>query len=472
MAQTLALVILILGTMMAVPGLVDFALGNRDWIAFAAASTSSLTLGMLLFVATRRQAIDMTRREIFLFVPTSWLISAALAALPFYFSNLGLSYTDAFFEATSGLTTTGSTVLTELDTKPPGILLWRSMTQWIGGLGIVVMGLILLPFLKSGGQQLFQLESSDKSGKPFAHASTFSKRIAYTYLALSILCVIAYASLGMTTFEAVNHAMTTVSTGGYSTSDASMGQFGSTAMLITSSLFMFIGGLPFLFLIYLAGGRFERDQQIRYYVAITIVATLCLFAISAIRYDDGGLHRFASTLFNVVSVITTTGYASEDYQLWGPSAVVIFFFLTFIGGCAGSTAGGFKQFRIVVVQQVVVSALTRTFRPNQMVKMRYGTRRLEPTVTESVMVFSMLYTATFIFFAIIYGLYGLDFETAISASATAIANVGPGLGPVIGPAGNFATLADPIKWMLCFEMIVGRLEMMTVFVLLMPGFWQ
>ncbi|WP_417427306.1 MFS transporter [Hoeflea sp.] len=201
-------------------------------------------------------------------------------------------------------------------------------------------------------------------------------------------------------------------------------------------------------------------------------ATLCLFAISAIRYDNGGLHRFASSLFNVVSIITTTGYASEDYQLWGPSAVVIFFFLTFIGGCAGSTAGGFKQFRIVVVQQVVVSALTRTFRPHQMVKMQYGRRRLEPTVTESVMVFSLLYTATFIFFAIIYGLYGLDFETAISASATAIPNVGPGLGPVIGPAGNFATLADPIKWMLCFEMIVGRLEMMTVFVLLMPGFWQ
>ena len=472
MLQTIALIAALLGGLMLFPAVADFLAGNPDWQVFAVSAAAILFTGGLVYSAMRKLKTELELRQIFIFVPLVWFMACVIGAIPLFLSGLDLSLTDAFFESASGFTTTGSTVLTGLDHLPPGILLWRSMVQWIGGLGVVVMGLVLLPSMRSGGQQLFLLESSDRSEKPFAHARLFAERIAMVYLLLTLACAISYWMLGMSLFDAFNHAMTTVSTGGYSTSDGSMGSFGTTAILLTATVFMFLGGLPFIFLIRLAAGRFEKEVQIGYFIAMIAGAALAVLVTLILAGEPASGKQIVHVLFNVVSIITTTGYASEDYLTWGPAAIAVFFFLTFVGGCSGSTSGGYKQFRFVIVRQVIADSLAKTFRPHQVSRLKYGDRILDSEVVTSVMIFSFLYGGTFIIFAIIYGVLGLDFETAISGSATAIANVGPGIGSIIGPAGNFSTLSDPIKWMLCFEMIVGRLEIMSVYVLLVPSFWK
>ena len=472
MLQTIALIAALLGGLMLFPAVADFLAGNPDWQVFAVSAAAILFTGGLVYSAMRKLKTELELRQIFIFVPLIWFMACVIGAIPLFLSGLDLSLTDAFFESASGFTTTGSTVLTGLDHLPPGILLWRSMVQWIGGLGVVVMGLVLLPSMRSGGQQLFLLESSDRSEKPFAHARLFAERIAMVYLLLTLACAISYWMLGMSLFDAFNHAMTTVSTGGYSTSDGSMGSFGTTAILLTATVFMFLGGLPFIFLIRLAAGRFEKEVQIGYFIAMIAGAALAVLVTLILAGEPASGKQIVHVLFNVVSIITTTGYASEDYLTWGPAAIAVFFFLTFVGGCSGSTSGGYKQFRFVIVRQVIADSLAKTFRPHQVSRLKYGDRILDSEVVTSVMIFSFLYGGTFIIFAIIYGVLGLDFETAISGSATAIANVGPGIGSIIGPAGNFSTLSDPIKWMLCFEMIVGRLEIMSVYVLLVPSFWK
>ena len=472
MLQTIALIAALLGGLMLFPAVADFLAGNPDWQVFAVSAAAILFTGGLVYSAMRKLKAELELRQIFIFVPLIWFMACVIGAIPLFLSGLDLSLTDAFFESASGFTTTGSTVLTGLDHLPPGILLWRSMVQWIGGLGVVVMGLVLLPSMRSGGQQLFLLESSDRSEKPFAHARLFAERIAMVYLLLTLACAISYWMLGMSLFDAFNHAMTTVSTGGYSTSDGSMGSFGTTAILLTATVFMFLGGLPFIFLIRLAAGRFEKEVQIGYFIAMIAGAALAVLVTLILAGEPASGKQIVHVLFNVVSIITTTGYASEDYLTWGPAAIAVFFFLTFVGGCSGSTSGGYKQFRFVIVRQVIADSLAKTFRPHQVSRLKYGDRILDSEVVTSVMIFSFLYGGTFIIFAIIYGVLGLDFETAISGSATAIANVGPGIGSIIGPAGNFSTLSDPIKWMLCFEMIVGRLEIMSVYVLLAPSFWK
>ena len=472
MLQTIALIAALLGGLMLFPAVADFLAGNPDWQVFAVSAAAILFAGGLVYSAMRKLKTELELRQIFIFVPLVWFMACVIGAIPLFLSGLDLSLTDAFFESASGFTTTGSTVLTGLDHLPPGILLWRSMVQWIGGLGVVVMGLVLLPSMRSGGQQLFLLESSDRSEKPFAHARLFAERIAMVYLLLTLACAISYWMLGMSLFDAFNHAMTTVSTGGYSTSDGSMGSFGTTAILLTATVFMFLGGLPFIFLIRLAAGRFEKEVQIGYFIAMIAGAALAVLVTLILAGEPASGKQIVHVLFNVVSIITTTGYASEDYLTWGPAAIAVFFFLTFVGGCSGSTSGGYKQFRFVIVRQVIADSLAKTFRPHQVSRLKYGDRILDNEVVTSVMIFSFLYGGTFIIFAIIYGVLGLDFETAISGSATAIANVGPGIGNIIGPAGNFSILSDPIKWMLCFEMIVGRLEIMSVYVLLVPSFWK
>lgn len=472
MFQAIPILLGCLSVLLLFPAAIDFFMGNLEWEAFLVSSILILFISALSLAVTGRPEATTSRRDVFIFVPLVWLLFSLASALPFMLTELHLSVTDAVFESVSGLTTTGATILTGLDSMPYGILLWRSMTQWVGGLGIVVLGISLLPFLKSGGQQLFALESSDKSEKPFPQAKQYAERIILVYLILSVACATAYLAMGMTPFEAINHAMTTVSTGGFSTSDGSMGHFDTTGMLAVSSVFMFIGGLPFVFLITLFAGKVTQDIQIRYYVLIVlgIFAVLVLYRLS--MGSKLGLHLLAAVMFNVISVITTTGFASEDYTLWGPLAVTMFFFLTFVGGCSGSTAGGFKQFRIVVIGALIRESISRLLHPNQVVMLKYGERRITSQIVSSVATFSFLYTITFIGCAIIYALFGLDFDTAISASATAIANVGPGVGGIIGPAGNFTTLPDAVKWILSLEMIIGRLEIMSIFALLLPSFWR
>jgi len=414
-------------------------------------------------------------RQAFVLTTVVWVVIPSFAALPLAFADLQLSYTDAFFEAMSGLTTTGSTVMLGLDSTPPGILLWRALLQWLGGIGIIAMAIVILPLLQVGGMQLFRMESSDTSDKVMPRTTQIVTYISVLYVALTALCAVLYWTGGMSGFDAVTHAMTTIATGGFSTHDASVGYFNSPAIDATATMFMLIGGMPFvLYLQALRGAplRLIRDSQVRWFLATVVIAVLSMWFYLEGDLEGQVFKNFLRVAFNVVSVITGTGYSTEDYSAWGPFAVSVLFFLMFVGGCAGSTTCGIKIFRFQVLYATAKNQMYRLLQPHGVFIPYYNRRPIPETVTESVMGFFFLYALAFAVIAMGLGLLGLDFLTAASGAATAISNVGPGLGPRIGPAGTFATLPDAAKWLLSFGMLLGRLELFTVLVLLLPSFWR
>ncbi|WP_146006427.1 TrkH family potassium uptake protein [Cohaesibacter celericrescens] len=472
MLSALGILIAALGGLMFLPAAIDLAFFHDDWLVFVGGGSISVGFGVALFLAMRGQEGEWNVRKAILFVNGIWILVSLFASLPLYFSSLHLSFVDAFFETVSGLTTTGSTVLSGLDTMAPGLLFWRSFMQWIGGLGIVAISVTILPMLGSGGQKLFFLESSEQSDNPYPRIRDFAAKIALVYFVLTVSCAVSYFLLGMTFFEAINHAMTTVSTGGFSTSDGSMGHFNSMGILLAASFFMFLGGLPFLYMLRFFASDKPKDPQIALYVRGVIFATLLVFAAKEALHPDTGFEDLVLSLFNVISIVTTTGFASGDYQLWGPLFWAIFLGLTFFGACSGSTSGGLKQFRFVVAWLVIKDAVAKMVHPDRVVPMRYGLKVVDNDMAASTMCLVFLFFATFTVFAVLLEMSGLDFITSVSASATAIANVGPGLGEIIGPAGNFTSLPDIAKWLLSLEMILGRLEILSGLAIFMPAFWR
>ncbi|WP_306418068.1 TrkH family potassium uptake protein [Jannaschia formosa] len=427
-------------------------------------------IGGLVSLAVSHRVSDFRRLHTFLLTGTIWITGATAGALPLWLWQLSPS--DAFFEAMSGITTTGSTVMTGLDTTAPGILLWRAVLQWLGGVGFIVTGIAFLPILRVGGMQLFRTESSERGEKEMASAARFAGATVWIYLSLTGLCALVYATGGMSPFEAVAHALTTVSTGGYSTSDASFGHFESAFLQWSGTLFMIAGSLPFAWYIKGLNRRVFRSEQVRgilIFFALTI-ALLTLWRVATAQTPVMETLRLVA--FNVVSVVTTTGYATTDYTTWGPVAVVVFFALTAVGGCTGSTSGGAKIMRWIILFRMIRIQIGTIQSPSAIMKARYEGRPVERDVTSGVSTFFFLYFMTVGLLAVGLGLYGLDFETSVSGALTAVANVGPGVGNTIGPAGNFATLPDGAKLLLCFGMYVGRLEMLTVYVLLTAAFWR
>lgn len=466
------LLILIAGFML-IPATADLVAGNPDWVVFLASALMIACVGALTVAALAGRKFTYRSRETLLFVNAAWLAFSIAGAIPLYGSGLNISFADAFFEAASGLTTTGSTILTGLDNMPPGILLWRSLMQWIGGIGIVVIGIWLLPGLRVGGSQLFAIESSENASKPYGRIEPFLARLLILYAGLTLSCTLLYFLCGMTAFEAINHAMTTVSTGGYSTSDLSFGQFHNIAVYWVAIIFMCASSVPFLVLIrFFERKPLEDTSQIVYFLAIITIASFAVFLTLRSTNDGAPLALFTDSVFHVVSVVTTTGYATDDYLKWGPFFISMFFLLTFLGGCSGSTAGGFKMFRIAVLLNFIHTLLRRMIHPHRVVNTRYSGKPIGSSVIEGVLVFSILYAGTFAAFAAIYSLLGMDLETALSASITALANVGPGVGEIIGPAGNFQSLSDTAKWLLAIQMILGRLEIIAGIVILTPDFWM
>lgn len=460
---------------MIVPAIADALAGNRDWITFAVSSGCSIFAGGLMILGSMGSSIELSLRQAFVLTTLSWISLSAIGALPLVFSDLGLSYTDAFFEAISGLTTTGSTVLVGLDHMPPGILLWRAMLQWLGGVGIIVMAIAMLPYLRVGGMQLFRMESSDRSEKALPRAAQLASATSVAYAALTLACAIAYSLAGMTGFEAVTHAMTTVSTGGYSTSDGSLGHFTNPAIHWIAILFMVLGALPFVIYIQAVQGKRNviwNNSQVRRFLAglglVVLVLTLWLWIV----HDENLLDALRLAAFNVVSVVTTTGYATTDYGQWGAFAVLAFFFLTFLGGCTGSTSGGIKALRFELAAIVIRNQFQRLYQPHGVFVISYRGQRLSEDVARSAMNFIFIFIFSFGLLSICLSALGLDFITAVSGAATALANVGPGLGDVIGPAGNFSSLPDAAKWLLSAAMLMGRLEFLTVLVALSPMFWR
>ena len=464
-----------LAVAMCLPAIFDVTVGNPDWQVFALAAALTLFIGVMLVLMTRGDVRNISIRQAFVLTTVVWVVIPSFAALPLAFADLELSYTDAFFEAMSGLTTTGSTVMLGLDFTPPGILLWRSLLQWLGGIGIIAMAIAILPLLQVGGMQLFRMESSDTSDKVMPRTTQIVTYISVLYLALTALCALLYWFGGMSGFDAITHAMTTIATGGFSNHDASIGFFKSPAIDATATVFMVIGGMPFvLYLQALRGApaRLIRDSQVRWFLVIVFMSILIMWFYRAGVVEDSAFARLRSVAFNVVSVITGTGYATEDYSAWGPFAVSAMFFLMFVGGCAGSTTCGIKIFRFQVLYATAKNQMHRLLQPHGVFIPYYNHRPIPESVIESVMGFFFLYALAFAVIAMCLGLLGLDFLTAASGAATAISNVGPGLGPRIGPGGTFATLPDTAKWLLSFGMLLGRLELFTVLVLLVPSFWR
>ena len=463
-----------LGAAMLLPALFDAAAGNPDWRVFAASAGVTLFVGVGLTVSNWGRSRELTIKQAFLLTTVSWVALTAFAAIPFAWSSLGLSYTDSFFEAMSGITTTGSTIITDLREAPPGLLLWRGLLQWLGGLGIIVMALSVLPMLKVGGMQLFRVEGFDTAGKILPRATQIAGELALLYIALTAACAVFYRAAGMSAFDALVHSMTTIATGGYSNHNASIGHFGSLPIELTAIVFMVLGSLPFALYLRALHGDFRamlRDSQVRWFLA-----TLAVFSVVGVYahapdapVTESG--KYVDSVFNVVSIMTGTGYATSAYDIWSPMAVSLFFILMFIGGCSGSTSCGIKIFRFQVLFQGLRQKIRLMFHPHGVFLETYNGRPLSQDVISAVTTFFFLYIGAFAVTAILLEMLGLDTISAISGAATAICNVGPALGETIGPAGNFASLPDSAKWVLSVAMLIGRLELFAVLVLILPAFW-
>jgi len=470
----IGLLVAVLGVTMLAPMVLDLRMGNGNWPAFLQSAAISVAVGGLTALACANGARDrLSLQQIFLLTTGIWAVAPLFGALPLIFGETQLRMVDAFFEAMSGMTTTGSTVLSGLDDTARGILLWRGMLQWFGGVGIVVVAMVFLPELGVGGMQIFRSEGFETGGKILPRAKAIAAQISVIYVALTLTCALIYAALGMSGFDATVHAMTTLSTGGFANYDASFGAFGAVAHYVCAA-FMILAALPFVRYVQAVAGDTNplwRDGQIRTFLAVIATVTGLLTLHLWAREGMTEL-AFREALFNAVSVITGTGYASADYGAWGAFPVALIFFAGLVGGCSGSTACSVKVFRYQLLFASLKAQIRNIHAPNGVFVPRYEGRPVSDEVLGSVMIFFVTFVLLLGLFSVALGLTGLDIITSVSGAATALANIGPGFGPIIGPAGNFAPLNDMAKWLLCAAMLLGRLELMAVLVILTPQFWR
>jgi trk system potassium uptake protein TrkH len=464
---------MVLALVMVLPMAVDYADGNPDWQVFGTSAflVASASGFVILVTNGHRSEIDLPTG--FVLVNCLWMVTTLVAAMPYVFSDFHVSFSDAVFEAVSGLTTTGATVLSKLETLPRGLLLWRSITQWLGGIGIVAMGIVILPFLQIGGMQFFKLESSEKADKPIARFQTFSRALVAIYVLLTTLNIFGYAAAGMGMFDAINHAFATISSGGFSTRDASMMNEGP-AVLMVGIVFMIAGALPFtmyMALFFQTGMRW-RDGQGTAMVMIILTIAIAITIVADNRADFSTPMLFLHALFNTTSLVTTTGFASTDYLIFGPQIIGFLVIATLVGGAAGSTAGGFKIYRVIIVIEVIINAIRELRFPHGVFPVYYRGRQVSAEGMKSVTMFMVAFLLTLLASMVGLTLTGLDFATAFSGALSGLSNVGPGWGSVIGPSGNYASFTDPAKWIMSATMLLGRLEIMTVVVILSPSFWR
>ncbi len=471
----IGLLVAVLGATMLVPMGIDLVYGSPDWAVFLQCAVITVVVGASMAIASATGVSQgLSLQQTFLLTTTVWAVLPVFAALPFILSVVDARVVDAVFEAMSGLTTTGSTVFSGLDDMPAGILLWRAMLQWFGGVGIIIVAMVFLPELRVGGMQIFRSEAFDTMGKVLPRAAEIARQISWIYVGLTAACAVAYLLFGFGTFDAVTHALTTMSTGGFSTHDASFGGFQGAPEYV-ASFFMILASLPFVRYIQLVAGTAQplyRDSQVRTYLAVILATTITMTLYRLIADGDHLEHGFREGIFNVTSIISGTGYASVDYQLWGAFPVVAFFFLGLIGGCAGSTACSIKIFRYQLLFSSIKAQISAIHSPHGIFKPRYDGRPVGEDVLSSVMGFFVMFVVSMGVFAVALGMTGLDFITSVSGAATGLANIGPGLGDIIGPSGNFATLNDTAKWLLIGAMLTGRLELLVVYVLFTLKFWR
>tara|TARA_B100000401_G_scaffold419263_1_gene343752 strand:+ start:826 stop:2265 length:1440 start_codon:yes stop_codon:yes gene_type:complete len=469
---TLGILQIILGIFMFVPIIIQFVYSEID-SSFLGSSIVTIIFGSLFLLSNLDHERKLSLQQAFLLTALSWLSIALFGSLPFIFSDLNFSFTNAFFESMSGITTTGSTIISNLSEMPKAILLWRAILQWLGGIGIIIMAITLMPIMNVGGMQLFQISNNDSSEKILPKSKEIALRLIYIYSSLTLLCLITYKIFGMGFFDSLTHSMTTIATGGFSNYNESIGFFDSISIEISSMIFIILGSVPFIAYIKFINGNkkiFFKDSQIKFFFRVIIFSIIVLTLYLLLNKSDEVNLR--SIFFNVISILTGTGYVSAEFDGWGSFALILFLALMFIGGCAGSTTCGVKIFRIQILYLFVSNQLKKIIYPKGIFVIKYDQNPIDNKFISSIISFIYLYFILFFSLTALLSLTGLDFITSISGAATSISNVGPGLGSIIGPNGNFSTLPDISKWILSFGMILGRLEIFAILVLFLPSFWR
>jgi trk system potassium uptake protein TrkH len=471
----IGVLLVILGAFMLIPFFVQFIYDEENKVFLSSASIT-VFIGILLILANLEEKRNLNLQQAFLLTTLSWLSIAFFGSIPFLLSNLNLSFVDSFFESMSGITTTGSTIITYLDNAPKSILIWRAILQWLGGIGIIVMAITILPLLNVGGMQLFRRESSDKTEKILPRTREVTSIISIIYLILTFSCGIAYWTAGMNIFDSIAHSMTTIATGGFSTYSDSIGYFQNPKIEVVSIIFIILGSIPFIaYLKFVKGNKkiFFKDAQIKGLIYILIISALLMFLYLILNNKDYSyLENLRISVFNVVSILSGTGYVTSDFSVWGKFPLIFFLFLMFIGGCAGSTTCGIKIFRFQILGHFILNQIKKLVYPHGVFSMKYNNEKISNAFIYSIITFIFIYFFIFFILAALLTLNGLDFITSLSGSASAISNVGPGLGDIIGPNGNYSYLPNFSKLILSLGMLLGRLELFAVLVLFFPSFWK
>ena len=469
---TLGILQIILGVFMFIPIIFQFIYSEID-SSFFGASLVTIIFGILFFLSNLDHDKKLTLQQAFLLTALSWLSIAIFGSLPFIFSDLNFSFVNAFFESMSGITTTGSTIISNLDEMPKSILLWRAILQWLGGIGIIIMAITLMPIMNVGGMQLFKISNNDSSEKILPKSKEIALRLIYIYTSLTLLCGLTYKIFGMSFFDSLTHSMTTIATGGFSNYNESIGFFDSVSIEISAMIFIILGSLPFIaYIKFISGDRkiIFNDVQVKTFFKIIIVSIIIL-SIYLLITGSADLN-LRSIFFNIISILTGTGYVNAEFDTWGSFTLILFLGLMFIGGCAGSTTCGVKIFRIQILYLFVVNQLKKIIYPKGVFVLKYDQNPIDNKFISSIISFIYMYLVIFFILTALLSLTGLDFITSISGAATSISNVGPGLGSIIGPNGDFSTLPDISKWILTLGMILGRLELFAILVLFLPSFWR
>ena len=469
---TLGILQIILGIFMLIPVIAQFFYDDID-SSFLGSSIVTIIFGTLFFLSNLDHNKKLNLQQAFLLTALSWLSIAIFGSLPFVFSNLNFSFTNAFFESMSGITTTGSTIISNLEIIPKGILLWRAILQWLGGIGIIVMAITLMPIMNVGGMQLFKITSNDSSEKILPKSKQIALRLIFIYLFLTLLCAFSYKMLGMNLFDSITHSMTTIATGGFSNYNESIGFFNSISIETSAMIFIILGSLPFIaYIKFLNGDKkiFFTDIQIKTFLKVVLISIIILSIFLIL--NNSAEFNFRSILFNIISILTGTGYVNAQFDNWGGFPIILFIILMFIGGCAGSTTCGIKIFRIQILYSFFVNQIRKIIYPKGIFVLKYDQNPVDEKFIASIISFIYLYLVIFFVITALLSLSGLDFITSISGAATSISNVGPGLGSTIGPNGNFSSLPDISKWILSLGMILGRLELFAILVLFLPSFWK
>ena len=471
----IGILLVVLGSSMLAPYAIQVILNEKSH-SFISASFVTIFIGVLFILANLEKEFKLNLRQTFLFSSLAWVMVAAFGSLPFLLSTQNFTFSEAFFESMSGITTTGATIISDLDNSPKSILLWRAIMQWLGGIGIVVMAITILPLLKVGGMQLFKMEGPDSTEKILPRTIEVATIIISTYIVLTFICGLFYWIFGMTLFDSVSHAMTTIATGGFSTHNDSIGFFKNSNIEIVASIFIILGSIPFISYLKFAQGNkkiFFQDVQIKGLILLLAISTFIMFFyLILINYESSLLDKIRISSFNVISILSGTGYVTDDFGLWGKFSLIFFLLLMFIGGCAGSTACGIKIFRLQMLLIFLKNQIQKLVSPNSVIITKYNNQKISDSFINSVIIFIFTFLFIFLIIAMLLSISGLDLITSISGAASSISNVGPGLGDMIGPNGNYKEIPDLSKWILSAGMLLGRLELFAVLVLFFPSFWR